>query len=47
MDCSDLLADLCEAFHTHLLQLCEGRIYEDAVAYKQLACALNNGCCGT
>lgn len=42
--CSELIAEVCEAFHARLWEICQQTMHE-AVAYKQIVCALNHGCC--
>ena len=44
LDCSELIAEMCQAFHAQLARLCY-HSFERAVEYKQVACALNRGCC--
>ena len=42
--CSELIVEICEAFHARLWEICHQNMHE-AVAYKQIVCALNHGCC--
>ena len=38
------IAEVCAAFHARLWEICHQNMPE-AVAYKQIVCALNHGCC--